>query len=89
MKHSPSDRRKVAGSRTAQNARGMRVGRAAASRGGGGLQSRERALEARYAALYAISDDGWHPRMLRPSFRLLFQNQNNKTNLQPTRMGKL
>ena len=29
MKHSPSDRRKVAGSRTAQNARGMRVGRGA------------------------------------------------------------
>ena len=29
MKHSPSDRRKVARSRTAQNTRGMRVGRAA------------------------------------------------------------
>ena len=29
MKHSPSDRRKAAGRRIAQNTRGMRVGRAA------------------------------------------------------------
>ena len=64
MKHSPSDRRKVAGSRTAQNTRRMRVGRAAAS---GGAECSAYVMKPQYLALiknFRLMDDNFMSKCL-------------------------